>query len=455
MIQSINPATGHALKCLSLHSAASVETALAEAHKAQAEWRHSEVDARMNLLRALGRVLRARKEELAHLITLEMGKPIVEAEAEIEKCAFNCDFYAEKAPGWLADSPVEGAKLESAVLFEPLGLILAIMPWNYPMWQVFRFLAPALAAGNGALLKHAANVPQCALAIEEITREAGCPAGLFRTLLIESGGVDDLISDDRIAAVTFTGSTEVGKIVASQAGRALKKQVLELGGSDPFIVLGDADLDKAAATAVRARFLNAGQSCINAKRFIVLESVANRFVRLFVEKTKALVMGDPLDRATDIGPMARENLRDDLNEQVRRTIDAGGVVCLGGRPVDRPGFFYEPTIIDKVDARMAAFCEETFGPVAAIIRVCEEGEAVALANQTEFGLGASIWSRDLSRAKALARRIDAGAVFINAAVASDPRLPFGGVKQSGYGRELSHFGIREFVNIKALCFDPN
>jgi succinate-semialdehyde dehydrogenase/glutarate-semialdehyde dehydrogenase len=410
---------------------------------------------RSGLLRAMGAVLRSRKEDLARTITLEMGKPIIEAEAEIEKCALNCDFYAEKAPEWLADSPVEEATLKSSVLFEPLGLILAIMPWNYPMWQVFRFLAPALAAGNGVVLKHAANVPQCALAIEEVTRAAGCPAGLFRTLLIESGRVGELIDDDRIAAVTLTGSTKVGKIVASRAGRALKKQVLELGGSDPFIVLADADLEKAAASAVRARFLNAGQSCINAKRFIVLESVANRFLQKFVEKTKTLVMGDPLDRSTEIGPMARKSLRDELDGQVRRTLDAGGVLCLGGRPVDCPGFFYEPTIIDKVEINMAGFCEETFGPVATIIRARDEKEAIALANHTEFGLSASIWSRDVNRAKTLARHIDAGAVFINAVVASDPRLPFGGIKQSGYGRELSHFGLREFVNIKSLCIGPN
>lgn len=454
MMLSINPATGEELGCFPLHGLEEIESALVGAAAAQADWRLTPVTQRTELLRAMARVLRAREQRLARLISLEVGKPIAQARAEIEKCAFNCDFYADRAPGWLADVKVEATTSESAVVFDPLGIVLAIMPWNYPMWQVFRFLAPALAAGNGAILKHAANVPQCAIAIEAVMAEAGCPSGLFRSLLIESGDVAAIIEDERIAAVTLTGSTEVGRIVAAQAGKMLKKQVLELGGSDPFIVLEDADLEKAAEGAVKARFTNAGQSCINAKRFIVPESVADRFVALFVEKTAALRMGDPLDPDTEIGPLARGNLRDQLRDQVQRTLAGGATLRLGGGSVAGPGYFYQPTIFDHVAPGMAAFDEETFGPVAAVIRVRDEAEAIRLANQTEYGLGASIWTRDTEKAKRLARRIDAGVVFVNAVVASDPRLPFGGVKQSGYGRELADFGMREFVNIKTVCVDP-
>ncbi|OYY12894.1 MAG: NADP-dependent succinic semialdehyde dehydrogenase, partial [Rhizobiales bacterium 35-68-8] len=343
---------------------------------------------------------------------------------------------------------------ESAVVFDPLGVVLAIMPWNYPFWQFFRFAAPAFAAGNGAILKHANNVPQCALAIEEVMREAGCPEGLFRTLLIDSGAVAGLIADDRIAAVTLTGSTEVGMIVAAQAGRALKKQVLELGGSDPFIVLADADIDAAAAMAVKARFINVGQSCINAKRFIVEDAVADRFVEAFCAGVARLKMGDPLERDTNIGPMARANLRDTLHDQVERSVAAGAVLKAGGTPVDGPGFFYPATVLDHVGPDMAAACEETFGPVAAVIRVADAEAAIARANAIEFGLGAALWTSDVARGKALARRIEAGAVFVNGMTASDPRLPFGGIKKSGYGRELGVYGIREFVNIKTLWVGP-
>ena len=454
MIVSINPADGLELARHALHDDAHVDRALGAAKTAQAAWRKVPVAGRCTLLTAMARVLRAGKARYAAMITREMGKPIAEAEAEIEKCAYNCDFYAENAAKFLADEPVASNASESLVVFDPLGVVLAIMPWNYPFWQFFRFAAPALAAGNGAILKHANNVPQCALAIEEVMKEAGCPEGLFATLLIEPSKVAGIIADERIAAVTLTGSTEVGAIVAAQAGKALKKQVLELGGSDPFIVLADADLEAAAKVAVKARYVNVGQSCVNAKRFIVEEAVADRFVDLFLEGVAALKIGDPMERDTDIGPMARENLMTGLQGQVERTLAAGATLRVGGKPLGGAGFYYPPTVLDNVTPDMAAFCEETFGPVAAIIRVKDAAEAVTLANQTEFGLGAALWTRDIGRAHGLARQIEAGAVFINGMVASDPRYPFGGIKRSGYGRELGVYGIREFVNIKTVWVGP-
>ena len=454
MIVSINPADGRELARYGLHSDAFVDEALQAAVKAQAAWRQVPVAERCALVKAMARVLRTGKMRFAEMITREMGKPIVESEAEIEKCAYNCDFYAENAARFLADEPIASDAAESVVAFDPLGVVLAIMPWNYPFWQFFRFAAPAFAAGNGAILKHANNVPECALAIEEVMKEAGCPDGLFATLLIEPSKVAGIVADDRIAAVTLTGSTEVGAIVAAQAGKALKKQVLELGGSDPFIVLADADLDAAAHVAVKARYVNVGQSCVNAKRFIVEEAVADRFVARFVEGVSELKIGDPMERGTHIGPMARENLRAGLHGQVERTLAAGATLKAGGTPLDGPGFYYPPTVLDGVRPGMAAFNEETFGPVAAIIRAKDVEDAVKLANQTEFGLGAALWTRDIDRARRLARSIDAGAVFINGMVASDPRYPFGGIKRSGYGRELGIYGIREFVNIKTVWIGP-
>ncbi len=451
MIVSINPATGAEIARFDLHSDADIDAALSGAVRAQAQWRLIPILERVELLRAMARVLRSGKDRYAQLITAEMGKPLPESGAEIEKCAWNCDFYADEAPRYLADEIIPSNATESGVVFDPLGVVLAIMPWNYPFWQFFRFAAPAFAAGNGAILKHANNVPGCAMAVEEVMRVAGCPDGLFRTLLIDSGSVAGLIADDRIAAVTLTGSTEVGSI---QAGKALKKQVLELGGSDPFIVLADADIEEAATVAVKARYINVGQSCINAKRFIVEESVADKFVAAFVAGVARLKVGDPLERDTNIGPMARANLRAGLHDQVTRTLAAGATLVLGGTPVDRPGFFYAPTVLDHVTSDMAAFREETFGPVAAITRVKDVDAAVKLANATEFGLGAALWTRDIARARTLARRIDAGAVFVNGMVASDPRLPFGGIKKSGYGRELGVYGIKEFVNVKTLWIGP-
>lgn len=454
MITAINPANGQAIGEYAEHTDAYVDAALTAAANAQKEWRKVPVEERVKLLISMARVLRAGKAKYAAMITAEMGKPIVESEGEIEKCAYNCDFYAEHAARYLADEAVPSNATESVVAFDPLGVVLAIMPWNYPFWQFFRFAAPAFAAGNGAILKHANNVPQCALAVEEIVREAGAPEGLFATLLIQPSKVAGLIADDRIAAVTLTGSTEVGAIVASQAGTALKKQVLELGGSDPFIVLADADLEQAATVAVKARYINVGQSCVNAKRFIVEDAIADRFVELFVEKVAELKIGDPTERDTNIGPMARENLMTGLHAQVEKTIAAGATLKAGGKPLEGEGFYYPATVLDHVTSDMVAFCEETFGPVAAIVRAKDADEAVRLANQTEFGLGSALWTTDMDRARKLARQIEAGAVFINGMVASDPRYPFGGIKRSGYGRELGVYGIREFVNIKTVWIGP-
>jgi acyl-CoA reductase-like NAD-dependent aldehyde dehydrogenase len=449
-MQSINPSTEAVLDTFEEFSDQQVDSALQQAHDAQRSWRTTSFGERAARLQAVARILRTQKQRWATLATNEMGKPIVEAEAEIEKCAWNCDFYAEHAAGFLADEHVKTNARESYVAFEPLGVVLAIMPWNFPFWQVLRFAAPALMAGNAAVLKHASNVPGCALAIQEIFEAAGLPQGLFRTLLVPGSKVERLIADPRIQAVTLTGSSEVGEQVASTAGRHLKKQVLELGGSDPFIVLADADLDAAATTAVRARNQNNGQSCIAAKRFIVEESVADQFTAKFVAGVRALRVGDPLQRETNVGPLARHDLLDALQQQVERSISAGAHAAVGGSPVDGKGYFYAPTVLDHVNADMPAFREETFGPVAAVIRASGADEAVRLANDTEYGLGAALWSSDIARAKELARRIEAGSVFINGMVASDPRLPFGGIKRSGYGRELGSYGIREFVNIQTV-----
>ncbi|PNV35872.1 NADP-dependent succinic semialdehyde dehydrogenase [Streptomyces sp. DH-12] len=454
MIVSSNPATGTELARHTTHSPQEVDGFLDAAVSAQAAWRRRDVTDRTPLLREMARVLREGKEEYAALITAEMGKPVTEARAEIEKCAMTCEYYAEHAPAQLADRPVASNATESAVVYDPLGVVLAVMPWNYPFWQFFRFAAPALAAGNGTLLKHANNVPQCALAVEEVVRKAGAPEGLCHTLLIEVDQVAGIIADPRVAAVTLTGSTEVGAIVAAQAAAVLKKQVLELGGSDPFIVLADADIATAAATAVKARYVNVGQSCVNAKRFIVEEAVADAFVAAFTAAAAELKVGDPSDPETAIGPMARADLRDTLHDQVRRTVDAGAVLVLGGEVPDGPGCYYPPTVLDHVRPGMAAFDEETFGPVAAITRVADADEAITLANRTEYGLGAALWTTDLERARRLTRVIDAGAVFVNGMVASDPRLPFGGIKKSGYGRELGVEGIREFTNTKTVWIGP-
>jgi succinate-semialdehyde dehydrogenase/glutarate-semialdehyde dehydrogenase len=453
-ISTVNPATGQTVATFEAHTPEQVDAILTAAVEAQKQWRQVPVAERAAKLHQVATVLREGKADYARLITVEMGKPISEAEAEVEKCAVTCEYYAEHAPVFLADEAIASNATESGVVFDPLGVVLAIMPWNYPFWQFFRFAAPALAAGNATILKHANNVPQAALAVADILADAGIPAGLSATVLVNSSEVAGIIADERIAAVTLTGSTEVGAIVASQAGAVLKKQVLELGGSDPFIVLPDADVATAAKVAVKARFTNAGQSCVNAKRFIVHADVAEAFVQAFVANVAALKVGDPLQEATHIGPMARANLRDELHTQVEATVAAGATLRLGGHPIEGDGFYYAPTVLDHVVPGQTAFDEETFGPVAAVIRVSSTEEAIELANQTEFGLGASVWTADTGKAKELARRIEAGAVFVNGMVASDPRLPFGGIKRSGYGRELGSYGIREFTNMKTLWVGP-
>jgi acyl-CoA reductase-like NAD-dependent aldehyde dehydrogenase len=454
MFQAVDPATEEVIATYEPFSPAQVEAALEAAAQAFARWRRTPVAERAAAVRALAEVLRARRDDWALLITREMGKPIVEAEAEIEKCAWNCEYFAEHGPGFLADLPVPTEARESYVAFDPLGVVLAIMPWNFPFWQVFRFLAPALVAGNTAVLKHAANVPGCALAIEEAVRQAGLPDGVLRTLLISTAEVEQVIADRRIAAVTLTGSSAAGEAVAAAAGKRIKKQVLELGGSDPFIVLADADLDAAARTAARARNQNSGQSCIAAKRFLVEEPVAEAFLERFVAAVTALRVGDPRDRATNVGPLARADLRESLARQVEASRARGARLVVGGAPLPGRGFFYQPTILDGVSPEMPAFCEETFGPVAAVIRVRDAEEAIALANASDYGLGAALWTQNLARARQLVRQIEAGVVFVNGMVASDPRLPFGGIKRSGYGRELGVFGIREFTNIKTVWIGP-
>jgi succinate-semialdehyde dehydrogenase/glutarate-semialdehyde dehydrogenase len=453
-IQSINPATEDVIAGYDEFTPEQVEQALAETDTTFRAWRETGFDERARLMRRAAEILRERKRRYAELITAEMGKAISEAEAEVEKCAWNCDFYADNAERFLADEPVQTNARESYVAYEPLGVILAVMPWNFPFWQVFRFAAPALMAGNTGLLKHASNVTGCALAIEEVFRDAGFPRGCFRTLVIPGGKVERVIEDPRVRAVTLTGSDLTGEKVAAAAGRVLKKTVLELGGSDPFIVLADADLDAAAATAARARFQNCGQSCIAAKRFIVEQSAAGAFEEKFAEAVRSLKVGDPMDSETQVGPMARGDLRDDLERQVRASVEQGARLILGGRPREGRGYFYEPTILSGVTPEMPAFREETFGPVAAVTVAKDAEEAVRLANDSQFGLGAALWTRDLDRARELARRIESGSVFINGMVASDPRLPFGGVKRSGYGRELSEFGIREFCNVQTVWVGP-
>jgi succinate-semialdehyde dehydrogenase / glutarate-semialdehyde dehydrogenase len=449
-IQSVNPATGESLETIAESSREDVERALAAAHAAFLEWRNTRYVARAKPMRQAATMLRTRKPDYARVMTLEMGKPIVQAEAEIEKCAWACEYYADHAESLLAEQPRQTDASRSYVRFDPLGPILAVMPWNFPFWQVFRFAAPALMAGNAAILKHASNVPRCALTVEEIFRDAGFPRGLFATVLVGSSAVASLIADPRIAAATLTGSDRAGSQVAERAGRELKKTVLELGGSDPFIVLADADLNTAASTAADARLVNSGQSCIAAKRFIVVEAVADRFLDRFAHELRSRRVGDPLARETQVGPQARVDLRDALHRQVEESVKRGARLVLGGEIPAGKGAFYPPTLLVGVDKGMPAFDEETFGPVAAVVHAKDEAAAVRLANDSQFGLGASVWTQDRARAERMAAQIEAGSVFVNGLVKSDPRLPFGGIKRSGYGRELSEYGIREFVNIKSV-----
>ncbi len=453
-LQSINPATEEVIAELPEHTPAQIETALARAAATYRAWRTTSFAERSRLMRDAGAYLRTHRERLAATITTEMGKPIAEAEGEIDKCAWNCDYYADNAEAFLADEPTPSGATESYVAYRPIGAILEIMPWNFPFWQVFRHAAPALMAGNVALLKHASNVPQCALAIEEVFRATGFPEGAFTTLLTGPQAIAGIIADDRIAAVTLTGSDAAGASVAEAAGRAIKKVVLELGGSDPFIVLADADLDAAAMTAVRARYQNSGQSCIAAKRFIVEAPVLDAFTERFVAGVRALRTGDPMQRDTNLGPLARADLRDALDRQVAASKAAGGRVLTGGARIEGRGYYYEPTVVTDVTPAAPVFCEETFGPVAAVISAKNADDAIRLANDSPYGLGAALWTRDIDRARVLAGRIESGQVFVNGMVASDPRLPFGGVKRSGYGRELGVWGMREFANVQTVWIGP-
>ncbi len=449
-IATINPATGRTVREFEPHAGAEVERRVARAAHAFETLRATSFAERAAWMLRAAAILETEKDRLGALMTLEMGKPIGAAVAEAEKCAWACRYYAEEAERQLADEPVATDAARAFVRCQPLGPVLAIMPWNFPFWQVFRFAAPALMAGNVALLKHAANVPQCALAIEDVFRRAGFAEGAFQALLVEHDAVETVLDDPRIRAVTLTGSVAAGGAVAARAGRRIKKTVLELGGSDPFVVMPSADFDAALDTAVKARMINNGQSCIAAKRFIVHTDVYDRFRDAFVEKARALRVGDPMQQDTDLGPLAMARLRDDLHRQVRRTVDAGATLLLGGDTPDREGWFYPATVLEAIPDRSPAHSDELFGPVASLWRVRDLEEAIARANDTRFGLGAAAWSDDPAEQERFIDRLDAGCVFINGMVASDPRLPFGGVKESGYGRELSWIGIREFVNVKTV-----
>jgi succinate-semialdehyde dehydrogenase/glutarate-semialdehyde dehydrogenase len=454
-IATTNPATGEVLRTFAAHDDAHVEAALAAAARAAADWRRVPPAARAAVVGRAADVLDRRREEFARLMTLEMGKPVQAARDEAAKCAAACRYYAEHGPRFVApETRVDDAQGVGRVRYDPLGVVLAVMPWNFPFWQVVRFAAPALAAGNVGLLKHASNVPQCALALEELFREAGAPEGAFQTLLVGSARVGALIADPRVAAVTLTGSEGAGAAVGAAAGRALKPSVLELGGSDPFVVLPSADVDAAARTAVAARTINNGQSCIAAKRFVVHAAVYDRFVAQFAGGMRALRVGDPMDDATQVGPLASAQTRDDVADQVRRTVAAGARLVCGGAAADGPGFYYPPTVLADVTPDMPAAAEETFGPVAAVLRAADADDALRLANATPYGLGASVWTRDDAEAARFEAGVDAGAVFFNAQVVSDPRLPFGGVKRSGYGRELADVGLRAFVNVKTVRVAP-
>lgn len=453
-ITAINPATNEQIRTYDELTPAATAAAVDDAHEAWRAWRETSFAERAGHVRRAGEILRQRKDELARLMAAEMGKPLAQGVSEVEKCAWVCDYYAENAERELARDVVPTDALESYVLFQPLGVVLAVMPWNFPLWQVFRFAAPALMAGNAGVLKHASNVPGCALAIEEIFTQAGTPRNVFRTLLIGSKQVPAVIEHPHVRAVTLTGSTPAGRDVASRAGAVLKKSVLELGGSDGYVVLDDADVESAAKTCADSRLINSGQSCIAAKRFIVVDAVLDAFTNAFVARMRSKRMGDPLDPATDVGPQARRDLRDDVHKQVMTSVERGARLLLGGEIPPGDGAYYPPTVLADVRPGMPAYDEEVFGPVGAIIRARDEADAVRIANDTVFGLGSAVFTGDLERGKRVAARLEAGCAFVNAPVASDPRLPFGGIKESGYGRELGAYGIREFVNVKTVVVKP-
>jgi succinate-semialdehyde dehydrogenase / glutarate-semialdehyde dehydrogenase len=448
---AINPATGARVASYEATPPEQVSSILLRCSQTFREWRTQSFAERARLMKKAADILRSQARDYAQLMAAEMGKPIKDGIAEARKCATACEYFAQHAAAFLADEPVESGSSRSLVTFQPLGVVLAIMPWNFPFWQVFRFAAPTLMAGNAAVLKHASNVPGCALAVADLFRKAGFPQDLFATVLVDSKHVDALIEHPLVRAVTLTGSVAAGRAVARKAGEMLKKTVLELGGSDAYLVLADAELQSAATLGAQGRLVNSGQSCIAAKRFIVVDSVRKRFEELFVEQMRSFTVGDPMSEATDVGPLARSDLRDALHSQVESSIAKGARCLLGGKVPPGPGAYYPPTVLTDVRPGMPAHDEELFGPVAAIIPVKDEAAAIEAANRSVFGLGGGVFSRDLSRAERIAvDAIEAGSVFVNATVQSDPRLPFGGVKDSGYGRELSHYGIREFVNIKSV-----
>jgi succinate-semialdehyde dehydrogenase/glutarate-semialdehyde dehydrogenase len=449
-IASINPATGETLKTFNALSAEQIEEKLQLAADTFRSHSRTPFADRTRMMMRAAEILETKKHDFGKIMTLEMGKPLKAAIGEAEKCAWVCRYYADNAEHHLADQIVETNAKKSYVHFQPLGPVLAVMPWNFPFWQVFRFAAPALMAGNVGLLKHASNVPQCALAIEEIFVSAGFPKGAFQTLLIGSDAVEGILNDPRVVAATLTGSEPAGRSVAATSGKQIKKTVLELGGSDPFIVMPSANLDEAVTTAVKARTINNGQSCIAAKRFIVADEIYEKFEKKFVDEMRALKIGDPMEESTDIGPLATPQIVKDLDEQVKRAAESGARVLTGGKKLDRPGNFYEPTVIVNLDLNAPVSCEEIFGPVAMLFRAANIDEAIQIANATPFGLGSSAWTNDAKEQARFIEELEAGSVFINGMVASDPRLPFGGVKSSGYGRELAEFGIREFVNIKTV-----
>ncbi|HLR24878.1 MAG TPA: NAD-dependent succinate-semialdehyde dehydrogenase [Fodinibius sp.] len=450
-MKSINPANGEIIAEYDQMSEDELHTIAKGAAGAQLSWRNKSFDERAAVIRNAAALLEDEKGEYAVLMAREMGKPLAQGVSEAEKCAWVCRYYAENAEEFLSDQLIASDAEKSYIHFEPLGAVLAIMPWNFPFWQLFRFAAPALMAGNAAILKHSSNVTGCALAIEKLLHKAGVPDKLFRTVIADNEQAQTLIRDGHIAAVTLTGSTRAGKAVAATAGEELKKTVLELGGSDPYLILDDADIEQAAETCVASRLTNSGQSCIAAKRFIVTKQNYDAFLNAVVSEMKKRQTGDPFDKENDIGPMARIDLRDQLHDQVQQSIEAGADCILGGQIPDRDGAFYPPTVLTNISEGMPAYSEELFGPVATIIKAEDEEEAIRIANDTGFGLGAAVFSEDAERAEQIAaRQLEAGCCFVNAFVKSDPRLPFGGIKKSGYGRELSHLGIREFVNSKTV-----